>query len=170
MQMTNESEEMYASKYTCPHVEPASSSISISVPVSSTTSQKLLVKACPSCADLHSKTGVGSTGEYLPAATDRQVGLGVLGLANLLRRYGVSYEQFGVALEQYLDGEMVKTPAFELVVQLGLGIDLAASIARANNMVRAFAIAPTASCSYHQQGLGWVYLYPRNRTAYQPYG
>ena len=101
--------------------------------------------------DLHSKTGVGSTGEYLPAATDRQVGLGVLGLANLLRRYGVTYEQFGVALEQYLDGEMVKTPAFELVVQLGLGIDLAASIARANNMVRAFAIAPTASCSYRSK-------------------
>ena len=43
--------------------------------------------------DLHSKTGVGETGEYLPSETDRQVGLGVLGLANLLRRYGVTYEQ-----------------------------------------------------------------------------
>ena len=48
---------------------------------------------------------------------------------------------------------MVKTPAFELVVQLGLGIDLAASIAQANNMVRAFAIAPTASCSYRSKDL-----------------
>ena len=38
--------------------------------------------------ELHSRTGVGETGEYLPAETDRQVGLGVLGLANLLRRYG----------------------------------------------------------------------------------
>ena len=103
--------------------------------------------------DLHSKTGVGSTGEYLPAATDRQVGLGVLGLANLLRRYGVTYEQFGVALEQYHAGEMVRTPAYELVVQLGLGVDLAASIASANNMVRAFAIAPTASCSYRSKDL-----------------
>ncbi len=40
--------------------------------------------------ELHGKTGVGDTGEYLPSETDRQVGLGVLGLANLLRRYGVS--------------------------------------------------------------------------------
>ena len=31
------------------------------------------------------RTGVGDTGEYLPPETDRQVGLGVLGLANFLR-------------------------------------------------------------------------------------
>ena len=41
--------------------------------------------------NLHSRTGVGGTGEYLPSETDRQVGLGFLGLANLLRRYGVKY-------------------------------------------------------------------------------
>ena len=50
---------------------------------------------------LHARTGVGDTGEYLPSETDRQVGLGMLGLANLLRRYGVTYEQFGVALDDY---------------------------------------------------------------------
>ena len=49
--------------------------------------------------DLHPRTGVGSTGEYLDPKLDRQVGLGVLGLANLLRRYGVTYEQFGRALD-----------------------------------------------------------------------
>merc|ERR1712072_436041 len=38
--------------------------------------------------NLHSRTGVGGTGEYLPPETDRQVGLGLLGLSNLLRRYG----------------------------------------------------------------------------------
>ncbi|NDG22158.1 MAG: ribonucleotide reductase, partial [Euryarchaeota archaeon] len=97
--------------------------------------------------ELHSKTGVGDSGEYLPSDTDRQVGLGMLGLANLLRRYGVTYEQFGVALDQYNAGEVVRTPAFELVSQFASGIDLAASVARDNNMVRAFAIAPTASCS-----------------------
>ena len=45
--------------------------------------------------ELHGKTGVGETGEYLPPETDRQVGLGMLGLANFLHRYGVTYEQFG---------------------------------------------------------------------------
>ena len=103
--------------------------------------------------ELHGRTGVGDSGEYLPSETDRQVGLGMLGLANMLRRYGVTYEQLGIALEQYHSGEVVRTPAYELVVQLAAGIDAAAKIARANNMVRAFAIAPTASCSYRSKDL-----------------
>ena len=102
---------------------------------------------------LHARTGVGDTGEYLPAETDRQVGLGMLGLANLLRRYGVTYEQFGIALDDYNNGRKVRTPAYELVVALASGIDQAAGIARVHNMVRAFAIAPTASCSYRSKDL-----------------
>lgn len=102
---------------------------------------------------LHGKTGVGESGEYLPSETDRQVGLGLLGLANLLRRYGITYEQFGVALDQYNNNETVRTPAFELVTQLALGVGEAALIARKNDMVRAFAIAPTASCSYRSKDL-----------------
>ena len=102
------------------------------------------------CA-LHATTGVGESGEYLPPETDRQVGLGMLGLANLLRRVGVSYEQFGRALEQYNGGEIVQTPAFELVSQFAAGIDAAANIARSYTMDRAFAIAPTASCSYRSK-------------------
>jgi hypothetical protein len=102
---------------------------------------------------LHAKTGVGDTGEYLPPETDRQVGLGMLGLANLLRRYGVTYEQFGIALDQHNAGEVVRTPAYELVHQLHIGIESAAAMARSHNMVRAFAIAPTASCSYRSKDL-----------------
>jgi len=102
---------------------------------------------------LHSKTGVGATGEYLPASDDRQVGLGMLGLANLLRKYKVSYKQFGVALAKRLNGEMVETVADAIVQQLEKGIELAAEIAREHNMVRAFAIAPTASCSYRSKDL-----------------
>ena len=102
---------------------------------------------------LHGRTGVGDSGEYLPSETDRQVGLGVLGLANLLRRYGVTYDQFGRALEQYNSGEIIRSPAFELVSQIASGVELAAGIARRNNMVRAFAIAPTASCSYRSKDL-----------------
>ena len=48
--------------------------------------------------ELHKKTGVESTGEYLTQEEDRQVGLGMLGLANLLALEGVTYAQFGEAL------------------------------------------------------------------------
>ena len=104
--------------------------------------------------DLHGKTGVGETGEYLDPSTDRQVGLGVLGLANLLRRAGVSYGDFGLALDDYIKGvESDFTAAYELVKQIDEGIRASAAIARQNKMDRAFAIAPTASCSYRSKDL-----------------
>ena len=104
--------------------------------------------------DLHSKTGVGETGEYLDPSIDRQVGLGVLGLANLLRRAGVSYRDFGLALDDYINGvESDFTAAYELVKQIDEGIRASATIARQNKMDRAFAIAPTASCSYRSKDL-----------------
>ncbi len=102
---------------------------------------------------LHARTGVGDSGEYEPPETDRQVGLGMLGLANLLRRYGITYKQFGTALEQYNNGELKASPAFVLATKLADGIKGAAQVARAHNMVRAFAIAPTASCSYRSKGI-----------------
>jgi hypothetical protein len=102
---------------------------------------------------LHGRTGVSDSGEYLPSETDRQVGLGVLGLANLLRRYGITYEQFGEGLRCLNSGEVIRTPAYELAVQLKLGISLAARVAKTNKMDRAFAIAPTASCSYRSKDL-----------------
>ena len=102
---------------------------------------------------LHGRTGVSDSGEYLPSETDRQVGLGILGLANLLRRYGVTYAQFGEALRCLNAGEVVRTPAYELAVQMKLGINLAARVARSHKMARAFAIAPTASCSYRSKDL-----------------
>ena len=102
---------------------------------------------------LHATTDVGKDREYLSPEVDRQVGLGMLGLANLLRRYGVTYQQFGDALEQYNNLDVVHTPAFELVRNLAEGIRTAATIAREYKMVRAFAIAPTASCSYRSQDL-----------------
>jgi hypothetical protein len=101
--------------------------------------------------ELHSRTGVGETGEYLSSEKDRQVGLGVLGLANLLRKYSVTYEQFGRALKQFLAGVEKATVAYTLVKKINQGIQDAAGIARRNNMVRAFAIAPTASCSYRSK-------------------
>jgi hypothetical protein len=77
----------------------------------------------------------------------------MLGLANLLRRYGVTYEQFGRALDQYNNNETIRSASYELVSQIASGINQAATIAREYNMVRAFAIAPTASCSYRSVDL-----------------
>jgi hypothetical protein len=42
--------------------------------------------------ELHAKTNVDGSGEYLSPEVDRQVGLGVLGLANLLSLEGVTYK------------------------------------------------------------------------------
>ena len=89
---------------------------------------------CKNLIDLHSKTGVESTGEYLTQEEDRQVGLGMLGLANSAcagRSY--LYEQFGEALNQHLyesfDGTV--TPAArKIVTALQEGINAAAQIAQ----------------------------------------
>jgi len=52
---------------------------------------KAFVEGMSELCALHGTTGVDKSGEYLSPKTDRQVGLGMLGLANLLRRVGVSY-------------------------------------------------------------------------------
>jgi len=114
---------------------------------------RAFVEGMSELCSLHSRTAVGDSGEYLPPEVDRQVGLGMLGLANLLRRYGVTYEQFGRALDQYNNNEIIRSASYELVSQIASGIEQAASIAREHNMVRAFAIAPTASCSYRSVDL-----------------
>ena len=114
---------------------------------------RAFVEGMSELCNLHSKTGVGDSGEYLDSRIDRQVGLGLLGLANLLRRYGVTYKQFGEALTSYNNNKSQATAAYTLVEQLDSGIKQAAYIAREHKMVRAFAIAPTASCSYRSKDL-----------------
>lgn len=80
----------------------------------------------------------------------------MLGLANLLSRYGVTYAQFAEALETYLEaptGGANPTPGILLVEALDKGIRGASNVARQHKMERAFAIAPTASCSYRSKDL-----------------
>ena len=111
------------------------------------------VEGMSSLVALHAKTGVGETGEYLSPEVDRQVGLGVLGLANFLAQNGVTYKQFGEALDAYISHLPIHTPAYILVSELAKSIEIAAQIARQAGMQRAFAIAPTASCSYNNVDL-----------------
>lgn len=111
------------------------------------------VEGMSSLVDLHAKTGVGDTGEYLTPEIDRQVGLGILGLANFLAQNQVTYKEFGLALDDYFNHTPQHTPAYILVSELAKSIEIAAQIARTNKMDRAFAIAPTASCSYNNVDL-----------------
>ena len=102
---------------------------------------------------LHSRTGIEESGEYLAPDIDRQVGFGFLGLANFLANNKITYAQFGEALEAVNNAEPYEGYAGLAARELFLGIQEAANIARENNMVRAFAIAPTASCSYRSRDL-----------------
>ena len=103
--------------------------------------------------DMHAKTGVGDTGEYLDPTVDRQVGLGILGLANFLALNKVTYRELGDAFERFFDGENSETLEDEIVDALVDAIGEAAQLARNAEMDRAFAIAPTASCSYRSKDL-----------------
>lgn len=100
--------------------------------------------------ELHSRTGLAEVSEYLHPDTDRQVGLGILGLANLLAAEGVTYDEFGMAL--LTEGRRSKfSKANDIYSAIDDGITSAATIAEAYGMDRAFAIAPTASCSYNNR-------------------
>ena len=98
--------------------------------------------------NLHPTTGVGETGEYLDPSEDKQVGLGMLGLANFLSIHGVSYAALGEALTHINDESVPWTPALCIARSLRSAINNAANVARAHGMDRAFTIAPTATCSY----------------------
>jgi hypothetical protein len=110
--------------------------------------------------ELHAQTGTDDSGIYLPSSKDRQVGLGVLGLANHLAIAGVTYKEFVETLEDSLDiweseGELQEetSTAKTIVNMLFTGFKQSAEVARQYKMQRAFTIAPTASCSYNYQDI-----------------
>lgn len=110
--------------------------------------ESAFVEGMTQLCDLHGKTNVDESGEYLSPVEDRQVGLGMLGLANLLRRYKITYKEFGQGLEDLLKGRLSASAGYALADALRIAVEGAAMVARNNGMVRAFAVAPTASCSY----------------------
>lgn len=114
---------------------------------------------------LHNQTDVGRDNEYLPPNVDRQVGLGFLGLANCLAQEGITYKELGEAWEIYYgvvgpqtqwlglhehsaQWEGVAPHVRKFILKFEEAVKEAAKIAREHHMHRAFAIAPTASCSY----------------------
>ena len=106
-----------------------------------------------SLCELHGRTGIDESGEYLSPSVDRQVGFGLLGLANFLAINKITYAEFGKALEATNNAQPYEGYAGLAARELLLGIQEAANIAREHNMQRAFAIAPTASCSYRSRDL-----------------
>ena len=118
--------------------------------------QEAFARGMSELCDLHGRTGVGESGEYLPPETDRQVGLGMLGMANFLRRNSLTYAEFGKALEAINTQEPpngLSDNAHDIAWQFKEAIEGAAYIAKRHYMERAFAIAPTASCSYRSKDL-----------------
>jgi len=128
---------------------------------------------------LHRHSNVDSLGVYLPASESKQVGLGVLGLANFLAIYGISYKSFLYAFEAVLDflqsacansepalvellQDLTETiapheVATRAVLYLLQGYLRAAKIAKAYGMERAFTIAPTATSSFnYRDAQGYV--------------
>lgn len=111
---------------------------------------------------LHGITGVGESGIYLDPSEDKQVGLGLLGLASHLAIHNIKYADLAAAVEVVSQGwdpspEMENSDAYHLALCLKQGIQRAAEVARKYGMERSFTIAPTASCAYrHTDSEGWA--------------
>jgi len=115
---------------------------------------KSFIEGMRSLCDLHSKTGVDDSGEYLPPEDDKQVGLGLIGLANLLANNGATYKELATELSALtFGGSTADTNAGKIARAIDEGIKAAAKIAEEYGMERAFCIAPTASCSYEYKDI-----------------
>jgi LAGLIDADG-like domain/Ribonucleotide reductase, barrel domain len=106
--------------------------------------------------ELHPQTGVDKSGLYLSPNEDKQVGLGVLGLANLLAIEKVKYSEFVDALETAVydtknQDISLSSKAVDIVDALLEGFNRAKEVASKHGMQRAFTIAPTASVAYRNR-------------------
>lgn len=93
--------------------------------------------------------------QYLDGDSDRQIGIGFVGLANLLARFKVRYRDFVNALE-YRIGihyHADNNDAVEIVDALIEGYAKSSLIVKAANLDRAWTIAPTQTSAYNHQDL-----------------
>jgi hypothetical protein len=97
------------------------------------------------CLWAASEKAVRGSNLFLDPREDKQIGLGGIGLANLLAFHGVKYKQFIQDLEDCLTSS---TSYPTLASAIYDGYMAAGKIAQAEGFERAFAIAPTASTSY----------------------
>ena len=107
------------------------------------------VKGMEFLCDLYKRTGDNRSGIY--RKKDNQVGLGVLGLSNLLAIEGVSYKDFVSAMRRANLGVRVEevTMADAIALAIKHGMEGASRVADEHSMSRAFTVAPTATCSYN---------------------
>ena len=108
---------------------------------------KAFVDGMKFLCELYQQTGVDDSDIY--TRKDNQVGLGVLGLANLLAIEGVKYSEFVAAMrDRNLGVGFADTKAAQIAQALYLGFMEASKVAADYKMSRAFTVAPTASCAY----------------------
>ena len=108
---------------------------------------KAFVDGMKFLCELYQQTGVDDSDIY--TRKDNQVGLGVLGLANLLAIEGVKYSEFVAAMRnRNLGVGFADTKAAQIAQALYLGFMEASKVAADYKMSRAFTVAPTASCAY----------------------
>lgn len=115
---------------------------------------------------------------YLPSSEDRQVGLGVIGLANLLRNFGIPYRElvkalryavltYGDLIGETVYGKRAGLPPIEdlygvstpevlssadtLSYWLCVAFAESGRLAHRAGFVRAFTVAPTANSSYNHE-------------------
>ena len=99
--------------------------------------------------------GIKESGHYLDPDDDKQIGLGVFGLANMLAHFNVKYSEFVDALDYVLDGGrltyLFDTLAYRIAYSFMIAYEEVSRLAEQDGFDRVFAIAPTASVSYRNK-------------------
>jgi hypothetical protein len=93
---------------------------------------------------------------FTPAAQDKQVGLGFVGLANFLVAQNITYSELVYSLIKLREAPCLASfdlASDRLAMSLKLGYDQVAEFAKSKGYVRFFAIEPTATCSYGETDL-----------------
>ena len=125
--------------------------------------------------ELHKLGSQDASGFYLSSKVDRQVGVGIIGLSNLLAIHKITYRQhidalqntisqlgkFNIYLSCIGDHQLENpledgfTPAQELAWEMVQAYIAGAKVAYSYNMSRAFCIAPTANCSFRHEDINY---------------